>query len=245
MCLFPDQDAGIRLRIGSEFLTSYPRGVLYLKSAEGKLMYSFTEKRIAYFRPGDVSLLLSDGGTDQVLLTRRLAAQEVLTLHISAPGSGAMEAGGLSISVDTTKTWKDEHFTIGGEAGGGSGSSGVGQGADVSHAFSVPQAKSSAGETDVWVYGYIVGGDLTATGSKMNTGPSFTKNTHLAIASRSSVTEKSACLSVELKAGPVRDALNLVDHPDLLGSRVYVHGDIVEAYFGIPGVKDVTEYVLK
>lgn len=240
------RNAGIRLRIGSEFLTSYPRGVLYLKSAEGKLMHSFSEKRIAYFKPGPVSLILSDGGQDRQLLTRNLAAQEVLTLHISAPGSGAVDAGGLTIAVDTTKTWKDESFTIGGGDDAQSGNPGGSDpGAEISKALSVSQARSSAGESDVWVYGYIVGGDLTATGSKMNTGPTFTKNTHLALATRSSITEKSACLSVELKSGPLRDALNLVDHPDLVGTRIYLKGDIVEAYFGIPGIKNVSEFVMK
>ena len=237
-------NAGVRLRIGTEFLSSHPRGTLFLKSAEGKLMYGFSEKRIAYFKPGSISLILSEDGTDRPLLTRTLAAQEVLTLHISAPAEGAVGAGGLTISVDTTKTWKDESFTIDGpQEGGGTGSGD--SGADISHALSVQQAKSSVGEDNVWVYGYIVGGDLTATGSRMNTGPVFTKNSHLAIATRSSVTDKSACLSVELKAGAVRDGLNLVDHPDLVGSRVYLKGSIVEAYFGIPGIKNVTEYVLR
>ena len=235
-------NAGIRLRTASDFLTSHPHGVLFLKSEEGKLMYGYAEKRIAYFKPGSVSLLLNEDGADRLLLTRTLNAREVLTLHISAPAEGSVGAGGLSISVDTTKTWKDEDYTIDGpQEGGGSGDSG----ADIAHALSVTQAKSSIGEYNVWVYGYIVGGDLTATGSKMNTGPTFTKNTHIAIASRSSVTDKSSCLSVELKAGAARDALNLVDHPDLVGSRVYVKGSIAEAYFGIPGVKNVTEYALK
>jgi hypothetical protein len=43
----------------------------------------------------------------------------------------------------------------------------------------------------------------------------------------------------------VRDALNLVSHPDLLGSRVYLKGNIVEAYYGIPGVKEVSDFMLK
>ena len=242
------RNAGIRLRTAAEFLTSHPHGVLFLKSEDGKLMYGYSEKRIAYFKPGAVSLVLSEDGTDRLLLTRMLEAREVLTLNISAPVEGIVGAGGLSISVDTTKTWKGEDFTIDGtENGGGSGSGGGSgdAGSDIAHALSITQAKSSAGAEDVWVYGYIVGGDLTATGSKMNTGPTFTKNTHLALAARSSVTDKASCLAVELKSGPVRDALNLADHPDLVGSRVYVKGDIVEAYFGIPGVKNVTEYVLK
>ena len=55
-------NAGVRLRIGTEFLSSHPRGTLFLKSAEGKLMYGFSEKRIAYFKPGSISLILSEDG---------------------------------------------------------------------------------------------------------------------------------------------------------------------------------------
>ena len=90
--------------------------------------------------------------------------------------------------------------------------------------------------------GYIVGGDLTSTGSKMNTGPAFTKDTHIAIAARASVTDKSSCLSVELPKGEIRDALNLLDNPGMLGRLVYLKGDIVASYYGIPGLKNVKEF---
>ena len=40
----------------------------------------------------------------------------------------------------------------------------------------------------------------------------------------------------------MRDALNLVDHPGLLGKKVYLKGDLQEAYYGIPGIKNLTEY---
>ena len=51
-------NSGVRLKVNPNFLDSYPDGVLYLKSAEGRLMYSYSEKRIAYFLPGTVSLTL-------------------------------------------------------------------------------------------------------------------------------------------------------------------------------------------
>ena len=38
--------------------------------------------------------------------------------------------------------------------------------------------------------------------------------------------------------------LNLVDNPGLLGKRVCLRGDIVESYFGLVGIKNVTEFQL-
>ena len=100
------------------------------------------------------------------------------------------------------------------------------------------------GEKDVWFCGYIVGGDLTATGKSVKTS-GITKETHLALAARSSVTEKASCLAVELPKGAVRDALNLVSHPGLIGRQVYVRGDVVASYFGTSGLKSTSDFVLK
>ena len=75
-------------------------------------------------------------------------------------------------------------------------------------------------------------------------GP-FESATNLAIATRSSVRDKDACMSVELPSGDVRDALNLVSNPALLGRQIWIRGDIVESYFGIPGIKSTDEFVVK
>jgi hypothetical protein len=53
------------------------------------------------------------------------------------------------------------------------------------------------------------------------------------------------CLSVQLPSGELRDDLNLVDNPGLLGRKVCLKGDIVEAYYGIPGIKNISEYELQ
>ena len=105
-------------------------------------------------------------------------------------------------------------------------------------------ATAHAGEEGVWVYGYIVGGDLTASGKTVKT-KNLEKRTHLAIATRSSITDKASCVAVELPSGKVRDALNLVDHPDLIGQRVYVKGNLVESYFGTTGLKGTSDYAQK
>ena len=104
-------------------------------------------------------------------------------------------------------------------------------------------AYKHVGETGVWLYGYIVGGDLTSAGKSVKTD-GISKNTHIALAERSSITAKEDCVAVELPKGSVRDALNLVGHPDLRGRRVYVKGNIVESYFGTTGLKGTSEYHL-
>ena len=68
-------NSGVKLIIDRNFLTVHPDGVLFLKSEDGKLMYSYSEKRIAYFNPGNVSLMMSEGGTDKILFTRVLKAR--------------------------------------------------------------------------------------------------------------------------------------------------------------------------
>ena len=245
------QNAGIQLRIAPDFLSSFPDGVLYLKAGDTRLMYGYAEKRIAYFKPGPVSLLLYDGGKDETLLSRTLDARTILTLNLSAPAGGTASSSTITVAVDTTKVWNQESYTIGGNGGsggnsstGGSGNQDDGKGAETENAYTVSQASAHIGENSVWVYGYIVGGDLSTAGLTVKTSK-ITKNTHLAIAARSSVTSKSSCVSVELPKGAIRDAINLVDHPDLIGSRIYLQGNIVASYFGTTGLKGVSDYVLK
>ena len=246
------ENAGVRLNVAPDFLTSYPDGVLFLKSGDTRIMYSYSEKRIAYFKPGTITLILNNLGADEILLTRTLDARTILTLNISAPYGGTANTSSISIAVDTAKVWSQESYVIGGggsgSGSGGSGSSG-GSGdddyaAEIDNAYSVSQAPDHVGEDEVWVFGYIVGGDLCTGGTTVKTSK-LTKATHLAIAARSSVTAKSSCVAVELPKGPIRDALNLVDHPDLIGTRVYLKGSLVTSYFGTTGLKGVTDYVLK
>ena len=244
------ENAGVRLQVAPDFLTSYPDGVLFLKSGDTRLMYGYSEKRIAYFKPGPISLILNNRGADETLLTRTLDARTILTLSISAPHGGAAAASSITVAVDTAKVWNNESYVIGGGGSGsgpGSGGNSGGDddpGSELDNAYSVSQASDHVGEDGVWVFGYIVGGDLSTAGTTVKTSKP-TKATHLAIAARSTVTAKASCVAVELPKGAVRDALNLVDHPDLVGTRVYLKGSIVASYFGTTGLKSVSDYVLK
>jgi len=231
-------NCGIRLRIASDFLTNYPNGVLFVKQEPARLMYGYREKRIAYFMPGEIAVVLNNEDKDVTLFVRKLEARQILTVNISAPCAPGDGVSTISAVVDTSKTWLSDSWIIGGDNSGSGGGM-------IPDACSVADAQKMTGQKDVWVYGYIVGGDLTtsATGEVKTVG--IIKPTHLAMADRSSVTDKTYCLAVELPAGKIRDALNLVDHPDLIGTRVYVKGEIVEKYFGTSGMKGTSDYAMK
>ena len=226
-------NCGVSLKISPDFLSSYPDGVLYLKQGSTRIMHAYTEKRTAYFFPGEFKLSLHNEGKEQTLLTRSLSARDILTIKISAMPQNQV-SGGISVAVDTTKNWLGESYVIGGD-------NGANPGEDIANAISVGDAKNHIGEKDVWLYGYIVGGDLTAKGKSVKT-EDITKDSHLAMAARSSVTDKASCVAVSLPTGKVREALNLVDHPELIGTRVYVKGNLVEAYFGTTGMKETSDY---
>ncbi len=231
-------NSGIKLKIDSGFLDEYPDGVLMLKSALGRLVYGYSEKRTAYFKPGDVSLVLNEGKNDKVLMTRELKAQEVLLLKVGVASSGESSSGGsgkggISVKVDTSRIWKTDSYVIGGDNGGGSGTY---------DAMTVSEALSSIGDEEVWVCGYIVGGDLSSSSASFR--KPFESRTNLLLGPRSSTTDRDACLSVQLPSGDIRNDLNLVDNPGLLGRKICLKADIVEAYYGIPGLKNITEYEL-
>lgn len=235
-------NSGMKLNIASSFLDAYPSGLLYLNSSGSKLQYAYREKRIAYFNPGSVVLELLDGGKTTTLLTKTLHSQEVLVLNVSAAakkGSQDSNSGGMSIQIDTARTWSSDNYVIGGNNGSGSG------GDDYANAMSVTEAKNSIGAKDVWVKGYIVGGDLTSASEGISFKGPWNSATNIAIGPRSTASSKQSCMSVQLQAGPVRDALNLHDNPSNISRAVYIKGDIVSAYYGIPGIKNISEYVLK
>ena len=229
-------NSGIRLRMAPSFLTDYPYASLFVKSEEGKLLYSYSEKRVAYFLPGKVSVMKSEGGKDEILFSRELQAREILTVSISTSSPSPAGGNSFRMEVDTSRTWTEESWHLGGNGGGGSSDD---------EAYGVGEVAAHAGEEDVWIYGYIVGGDLSSSGNKMNTVAPFSSDTHLAIASRTSVTDKASCVSVELKKGALRDALGLKANPGLIGRQVFLKGNLVSSYYGIPGIRSVSEWELR
>ena len=227
-------NCGVRLDIDPSFLTCCPDAALFLKSSQGKLMYSYTEDRIAYFNPGSISLWMSRAAKDELLLTRNLKAQEILVLKVSVADLSAGSAmENISVSVDTSRVWLEESYVIGGDAG---------KGDDAEDALNVAQAMASAARKDVWLSGYIVGGDLSSASASFE--KPFSSRTAILLGSRSSSEDRSSCIAVQLPSGNLRDALNLVDNPSLLGRKLLIRGDLVESYYGIRGLKSCDDYRL-
>ena len=181
-----------------------------------------------------VSLVLYDSGEETVLLTRTLVSQEILTLKVSVSAALSPERRGITIDLDTSRVWTNETFMLG---------EGDSKGASYENALTVSQALASIGREDVWVSGFIVGGDLTSANASF--APPFKSASNLLLGPRSASSSRENCIAVQLSAGEVRDALNLAEHPDMLGRLVCLNGDIEGAYYGMTGLKSVSDFVLK
>ena len=217
------QNAGIRVRVSAAFQKLFPESTLLLQGEGGRLEYAYAEQRTAYFKPGKLSVSVSDGGKEQSLFTRDLAAREILTLNLTASESGA----GVDIQLDTARTWSSYDFNYGDNS---------------EREYDVTQAREHSGENGVWVYGYICG--AFSSSSRCEFEAPFSKNTNIVLGPRSNSSDKAYCLSVELKSGEIRNALNLVDHPENKGKKIWIRGDLVSGYYGIPGMKNVTGFEL-
>lgn len=99
--------------------------------------------------------------------------------------------------------------------------------------------------SQAWVKGYIVG---SAPGKSADTFTTATGNdasgTNIFIATTPDETDYNNCVPVQLPTGAVRDALNLQANPDNLGKVVSLNG-LLQSYFGMAGVKTVTEFKLE
>jgi len=221
------QNAGMKLILDQSFKNEFQGDNLYLKAAEGTLLFAFNETRTAYFKPGNITVMLDDSGTRKNLVTRNIQSREILRLKLSA-SAGSGSNGRVTVSIDTSRVWNNEELKIG-----------ESDASNMANAYSISEARQNAGKKSVWVYGYIVGGDLTS--SKFSYTYPFTSRTNIVLASRSACIDKSQCFSVQLNKGEVRDALNLVDNPGNLGKQVYIKGDIISAYYGITGMENVSD----
>lgn len=106
-------------------------------------------------------------------------------------------------------------------------------------------AQVMAGKTGTaWVKGYIVGSSNGKSASDFTVGADNASASNIFIANTPDETDYSKCVPVQLPSGPVRTALNLQSNPGNVGKIVSVDGSL-EKYFGQPGVKTVTDYVLE
>lgn len=223
-------NCGLKLELEWSFLSEYPDAELFLRSAEGTLAYGYNETRTAFFKPGNVKVMMKNSGILETLCTKFLEPREICRVKISASGHGTVSAdgGGIEINLDTLRNWSSEQIEISPDK----------DKPVTSDEYSVAEASLLAGETDISVCGYIVGGDLSSTRCSFK-GP-FSSNTNFVIADSATENDRSRCMSVQLAKGDIRNALNLVDNEGNLGRRIVLTGDIVGKYYGIPGIQNIS-----
>ncbi|MFD9628213.1 endonuclease [Peribacillus muralis] len=91
------------------------------------------------------------------------------------------------------------------------------------------------------VKGYIVG--VAKSGTSYQQASPFTEATNIGIADSRDETDVKKIMPVQLPAGSIRAALNLVDHPELLKAEVTITGKL-EKYFSVSGLKSPTAYTI-
>lgn len=229
------QNSGIRLHFSDNILSDYSDAVFFVKSVEGRLMYSVTEKRIAYFMPGEVAVQMSRTDKATTLFSKTLKKKEIVDIDIIAPEVSVGQIGTITIDVDTSRVWTDEDVYIGGNGDNGK---------SIDKAMNISMARNNVGAQKVWVYGYITGA-FKSSSSKLTMLAPFPSETNIAIGGRRKVEGKEDCISVELRKGKLRDNLNLVSNPDNIGRKIWIKGDIVGSYFGICGLKNVTDFKIE
>ena len=234
-------NAGIRLKLDEKFVATYKDAALFLRSAAGTLAFGFGETRTAYFQPGRVAILLNRGGKTSTVHSLELRPAEILTLRLtvaeSMPRAVPVTGVNVVVRIDTVRLWSSAEIAWDGSSSGGDDPVPV-----VPESVSVGAARGMAGAKDVWVCGYIVGGDLSSKSCSFE-GP-FSSRTNLVLADVPSCKDRDKCLSVQLASGDIRVALNLVDNPSLLGRQVWLRGDVVESYYGLPGLQKLSDYRL-
>lgn len=99
-------------------------------------------------------------------------------------------------------------------------------------------------QAETFVKGYIVGYVPGMSISEAIFGAptdADAQKTNILLASSTGEDDYNYCLAVQLPTGSIRDALNLTDNPGNLGKMVTLVGTN-EKYFGVNGLKSVTDY---
>lgn len=212
-------NAGVRVSFSDAFKKHFPALGLYIQGLDGGIQYPYNEQRFCFFQPGPLDFYLRRQSSDSLLFTRNLNAADMLSFNFE--WSENTTRSNFSVRIDTTRNWQTDRYNPGSIIPEG--------------ALTIEQAKEKLGQKNITVFGYILGGDVKE--SSFRTGPPFSVSSNLLLAPSMSERYRNNCFAIELPSGAVRDALNLVVHPQLIGSAITVTGTIVEQYFGYIGMK--------
>lgn len=107
--------------------------------------------------------------------------------------------------------------------------------------YACSQVIAGATGSNMWITGYIVGAVNGKALTDAAFSGTFTQNSNLLLADSPNETNTANCVAVQLPAGDIRSALNLVDNASNLGKQVSLKGNL-EKYFGTAGLKSTSAY---
>ncbi|MDR2584874.1 MAG: DUF4493 domain-containing protein [Prevotellaceae bacterium] len=227
-------NAGLRIVYDHDFITKYHTYRVEVSGADGALTYQKEELRTGYFTPGTLKIVLLVEGEDPVHISKNVIARDMLVLTVLL-GQTNLETKGsieLLLSADTSRVWRREEWKPGAPSN---------DGVTPETAYTVAEAQSLSSGTNVWVNGYIVGGD--ASNSSFKSLPPFTANSNLVIADSPLETVRANCMAIELPTSPasLRATFGMpANGASLLGRMACFRGNI-ETYFGHTGLRATKE----
>ena len=193
--------------------------------------------------PKDPTFSVAAGAYFEAQTVELACSTEGATIHYTLDGTDPTEASPVysaALIINTTTTVKAIAIKAGVQSGIVSATYTILAGLDGDGSkdkpFSVADvaAINSALTGKQWVIGYIVG-------CAANGGEKAAEYAASNIALGDAADQVTGLAPIQLPAGDIRTALNLVDNAGNLGKLVKVHGDL-QAYFQVPGVKNVDEY---
>ncbi|MBB3696597.1 hypothetical protein KMW28_23810 [Flammeovirga yaeyamensis] len=112
---------------------------------------------------------------------------------------------------------------------------------DIADALTVAEAQKAQGQKSTWIKGYIIGTINGMSLDDFNLGLTDVTHTNFVIADSKDETDPQNGMPIQLPAGFIRDAINVKDHGDLMGTMIWLKGDL-EPYFSAPGLKQTDAY---
>lgn len=224
-------NAGIRLNYGNRYREMFGTSPVRIVQGENSLLYAVGEDRYAYFPPGEALFEIVTDTETKPIFKRTLRSGVNLTINLDASSDSGESI--FEVTVDTQAIYETEDILT-------DGTFFQEDGLTPRTAFCVDSAARHVGDT-VWVWGYIVGGDCTASNVNFFS-EDISSATHFAIAASLSASKRSECMAVELSKAAMRTELNLVDNPQLKYRKIYLRGKVTNYMGSWPGIKNLSEY---
>ncbi|MBE6225170.1 MAG: DUF4493 domain-containing protein [Bacteroidales bacterium] len=219
-------NAGLRLKFSDDFIAKFPGNGVFIQQRDNRVAYDYSQTKYLYLDESVFSMVYNGNKGDTVLLNKALVGGQMVTMSLSYKNTFAASTT-FGVQIDTTRDWIKFDFNVALNIPDG--------------VLSIPEAVLKVGEK-VQVFGYILGGDPST--SSIRIGPPFESQSSIVIATSMTERSRNRMMVVELPTGDIRNALNLVNNPHLLGNPIIITGTVSESYYGHPGIKSTKSYTM-